>query len=137
MGKKARAAGIKLSITVLLGVAGKSRSNIHARETGRVLTAIDPEYVGALTLMLIPGTPLFQDYKDGTFFLLEPDDMLKELKNMIEATELSKGLFHANHASNYLPIKARLPKDKAKTLSLIDKALAGEIDLKPEFLRAF
>ena len=136
MGKKARAAGIKLSITVLLGIAGKSRSNIHALETGRVLTAIDPEYVGALTLMLIPGTPLYQDYRDENFFLLEPDDMLNELKTMIEATELSKGLFHANHASNYLPIKARLPKDKAKTLDLIDKALAGEIDLKPEFLRA-
>ncbi len=136
MGKKARAAGIKLSITVLLGIAGKSRSNIHAIETGRVLTAIDPEYVGALTLMLIPGTPLYQDHRDGKFFLLEPDDMLKELKTMIEATELSKGLFHANHASNYLPIKARLPKDKAKTLNLIDNALAGKIDLKPEFLRA-
>jgi radical SAM superfamily enzyme YgiQ (UPF0313 family) len=136
MGKKARAAGIKLSITVLLGIAGKSRSNIHARETGRVLTAIDPEYVGALTLMLIPGTPLYQDYRDGKFFLLEPDDMLNELKTMIEATELTKGLFHANHASNYLPIKARLPKDKKKTLNLIDKALAGKIDLKPEFLRA-
>jgi len=136
MGKKARAAGIKLSITVILGIAGKSRSNIHARETGRVLTAIDPEYVGALTLMLIPGTPLYQDYRDGEFILLEPDDMLKELKNMIEATELSKGLFHANHASNYLPIKARLPKDKAKTLHLIDNALAGKISLKPEFLRA-
>jgi len=136
MGKKARAAGIKLSITVLLGIAGKLRSNIHARETGRVLTAIDPEYVGALTLMLIPGTPLYQDYRDGKFFLLEPDDMLNELKSMIEATELTKGLFHANHASNYLPIKARLPKDKAKTLDLIDKALAGKIDLKPEFLRA-
>jgi radical SAM superfamily enzyme YgiQ (UPF0313 family) len=136
MGKKARAAGIKLSITVLLGIAGKSRSNIHAIETGRVLTAIDPEYVGALTLMLIPGTPLYQDHRDGKFFLLEPDDMLKELKTMIETTELSKGLFHANHASNYLPIKARLPKDKVKTLNLIDNALAGKIDLKPEFLRA-
>jgi radical SAM superfamily enzyme YgiQ (UPF0313 family) len=136
MGKKARAAGIKLSITVLLGIAGKSRSNIHARETGRVLTAIDPEYVGALTLMLIPGTPLYQDYRDGKFFLLEPDDMLNELRTMIEATELTKGLFHANHASNYLPIKARLPKDKEKTLNLIDEALSGKIDLKPEFLRA-
>lgn len=136
MGKKAKAAGMKLSITVLLGIAGKLRSNIHARETGRVLSAIDPEYVGALTLMLIPGTSLYKDYKDGKFPLLEPDEMLNELKNMIAATELSKGLFHANHASNYLPIKARLPKDKAKTLSLIDNALAGKIDLKPEFLRA-
>jgi len=136
MGKKVRAAGMKLSITVLLGIAGKSRSDIHARETGRVLTAIDPEYVGALTLMLIPGTPLYQDYREGKFFLPETDEILTELKTMIAATELSKGLFHANHASNYLPIKARLPKDKAKTLGLIDEALAGRIGLKPEFLRA-
>ena len=137
MGIKARAAEMKLSITVLLGIAGKNRSQTHARETGRVLSAIDPEYVGALTLMLIPGTLLYQDYADGKFPLLKPDEMLNELKSMIAATELSKGLFHANHASNYLPIKARLPKDKSKTLDLIDNALAGKIDLKPEFLRAF
>lgn len=137
MGKKAKAAGIKLSITVLLGIAGKTRSKIHARETGRVLSAIDPEYIGALSLMLIPGTPLYQDYLSGDFTLLEPDEMLHELKNMIGATKLSKGLFHANHASNYLPIKARLPKDKEATLNLIDEALAGKIALKPEYLRAF
>jgi radical SAM superfamily enzyme YgiQ (UPF0313 family) len=136
MGKKAKTAGFKLSITVLLGIAGPSRSSIHARETGRVLTAIDSEYVGALTLMLIPGTPLYRDFKNGEFSLLEPEEMLKELKTMIDATELSKGLFHANHASNYLPIKARLPRDKRKTLDLIDEALTGKIALKPEFLRA-
>ncbi len=61
MGKKARKAGFKLSLTVLLGVAGRERSLIHATETGRVLSAIDPEYVGALSLMLIPGTPLYND----------------------------------------------------------------------------
>ena len=127
---------MKLSITVVLGIAGQNRSQTHARETGRVLSAIDPEYVGALTLMLIPGTPLYQDYTDGKFSLLKPDEMLNELKNMIAATELSKGLFHANHASNYLPIKARLPKDKAATLHLIDEALAGKISLKPEYFRA-
>ena len=136
MGKKAKAAGIKLSITVILGIAGKMRSRIHAKETGRVLSAIDPEYVGALSLMLIPGTPLYQDYVSGEFSLLEPNEMLNELKTLIAATELSKGLFHANHASNYLPIKARLPKEKEATIKLIEKALAGKVALKPEYLRA-
>ena len=136
MGRKAKAAGIKLSITVILGIAGKSRSKIHARETGRVLSAIDPEYVGALNLMLIPGTPLYQDYNSGKFNLLEPDEMLAELKTMIAATNLSKGLFHANHASNYLPIKARLPKDKEMTIRIIEQALEGKMPLKPEYLRA-
>jgi radical SAM superfamily enzyme YgiQ (UPF0313 family) len=136
MGKKARAAGIKLSITVLLGIAGRDRSRIHAAETGRVLSAIDPEYVGALSLMLIPGTPLFDDYEAGEFPLIEPHEMLAELRMMIAGTNLSRGLFHANHASNYLPIRARLPRDKEAVLKLIDEALAGKIALKPEYMRA-
>jgi len=136
MGKKARLAGIKLSITVLLGIAGKERSKIHAKETGRVLSAIDPEYVGALSLMLIPGTPLCNDYESGKFLLPDPVEMLEELRIMIANTNLSRGLFHANHASNYLPIRARLPKEKEPTLKLIDEALAGRIELKPEYLRA-
>ena len=136
MGRKAGAAGIKLSITVLLGIAGRARSRIHAEETGKVLSAIDPEYVGALSLMLIPNTPMYQDCESGDFSLLEPDEMLKELRTMIAHTHLSRGLFHANHASNYLPIRARLPKDKDKTIRLIGEALAGQVALKPEYLRA-
>jgi radical SAM superfamily enzyme YgiQ (UPF0313 family) len=136
MGRKIRSAGIKLSITVLLGIAGRERSLEHARETGRVLSAIDPEYVGALSLMLIPGTPLHADFTAGSFPLLSPAEMLRELGTMIAHTTLSRGLFHANHASNYLPIKARLPRDKEATLQLIDRALSGEVALKPEYLRA-
>jgi radical SAM superfamily enzyme YgiQ (UPF0313 family) len=136
MGRKAREAGFKLSVTVLLGIAGRDRSQSHARETGRVLTAIDPDYVGALSLMLIPGTPLYRDWRAGVFTLITPAEMLAELRTMLAETHLSQGLFHANHASNYLPIKARLPKDKAATLRLIDRALAGEVSLKPEFMRA-
>lgn len=136
MGRKAKDAGMKLSVTVLLGIAGRKRSHIHAKETGRVLSAIDPDYIGALSLMPIPGTPLFKDIQAGKFSLIEPDEMLAELRTMIADTNLSSGLFHANHASNYLPIKARLPKDKEATLKLIDQALAGNIALKPEFLRA-
>jgi radical SAM superfamily enzyme YgiQ (UPF0313 family) len=136
MGRKAKDAGFKLSITVILGIAGRERSQIHARETGRVLSAIDPDYVGALSLMLIPGTPLYDDWRLRTFTLIDPAEMLAELRTMIAETYLSQGLFHANHASNYLPVRARLPRDKEATLALIDKALAGDVALKPEFMRA-
>lgn len=136
MGQKAVAAGMKLSITVLLGIAGLQRSMIHARETGRVLTAIDPDYVGALSLMLIPGTALYDEAQAGRFEMIPPDAMLAELRTIIAHTDLSGGLFHANHASNYLPIRAALPRDKARTLAIIDQALDGRIQLKPEHLRA-
>ncbi|MGD8368099.1 MAG: radical SAM protein [Desulfobacterales bacterium] len=135
-GRKARRAGMKLSVTVLLGIAGRERSQQHAEATGRVLTALDPDYVGALSLMLIPGTPLYEDWRQGRFVLIEPDEMLAELRTMIAHTDLSQGLFHANHASNYLPVKARMPKDKKTTLALIDDALAGKVSLKPEWMRA-
>ncbi|MDJ0783390.1 MAG: radical SAM protein [Desulfosarcinaceae bacterium] len=136
MGRKARAAGIKLSVTVLLGLAGPERSEVHAIETGRALSAIDPEYVGALSLMLIPGTPLYADCQAGRFTPLSPTELLRELRTLLAHTEQTQGLFHANHASNYLPIRARMPKDKAATLELIDRALAGEVALKPEWMRA-
>jgi radical SAM superfamily enzyme YgiQ (UPF0313 family) len=135
MGQKARKAGIKLSITVLLGLAGRERSQVHARETGRVLSAIDPEYVGALSLMLVPGTPLYDDHQAGRFELIAPEEMLAELRTMIAETHQTQGMFHANHASNYLPIRARMPKDKERTLALIDSALAGNVALRPEWMR--
>ncbi|WP_035237843.1 radical SAM protein [Desulfobacter vibrioformis] len=136
MGKKLKKAGIKVSVTVLLGLGGRKGSLDHARETGRVLTAMDPDFVGALSLMLIPGTELHDQYVNGDFQLPGPEEMLTELGAMIAATNLTDGLFHANHASNYLPVRAHLPRDKEKTLELISQALDGKIPLKPEHMRA-
>ena len=136
MGKKLKKAGIKVSVTVLLGLGGRKGSLDHARETGRVLTAMDPDFVGALSLMLIPGTELHDQHEKGEFQLPGPEEMLTELGAMIAATNLTDGLFHANHASNYVPIRAHLPQDKEKTLELISQALDGKIPLKPEYMRA-
>ena len=134
--RKVKEAGILLSVTVLLGIAGRERSEVHARETGRVLTAMDPDFVGALSLMIEPGTRIAEDLQAGRFTLPGPLEILRELRAMIAATTLTGGLFHANHASNYLPVRAKLPEEKEKTLALIDRALAGQAALKPEFLRA-
>ncbi|MBU8848073.1 MAG: radical SAM protein [Desulfobacterales bacterium] len=136
MGRRLKASGIQLSVTVLLGLGGHERSKIHAMETGRVLSAIDPDFVGALTLMLVPGTELNDQHEKGDFELINPEEMLEELGLMISSTHLSNGLFHANHASNYLPIRAKLPQEKEKTLELISQALKGKVELKPEFMRA-
>ncbi len=136
MGRKIREAGMKLSVTVLLGIAGRERSLEHARATGELLSAMDPNYVGALTVMLIPGTPLYEDYTSGKFQLPTERELLLELREMIVHTHLTMGLFFSNHASNYLPIRAKLPRGKNEALTLIDRALKGEIPLKPEWMRA-
>jgi radical SAM superfamily enzyme YgiQ (UPF0313 family) len=136
MGKRLKQSGIKLSVTVIVGIGGPEKSIRHARQTGKVLSAIDPDFVGALSLMLTPDTPMHDQYEKGEFKLISPDQMLEELGVMIESTHLSNGLFHANHASNYLPIRAKLPEEKQKTLELISQALKGKVALKPEYMRA-
>ena len=130
-----KGAGIKLSVTVLLGIAGKKRSLIHARATGELLSAMDPDYVGALTLMIMPGTPLSDDLLSGRFELPDNFGLLMELREMIASTDLTRGLFFSNHASNYLPVKARYPEGKRQTLDLIDMAFQGKVDLRPEWMR--
>ena len=136
LGQKIKQAGIKLSVTVLLGIAGRERSLEHARATGALLTRMDPDYVGALTVMLIPGTPLAEAEAQGRFQLPDQEGLLLELREMLVYTELSSGLFISNHASNYLPIKVRMPRHKQEGLQQIDQALSGALRLKPEWMRA-
>ena len=86
--------------------------------------------------MLLPGTPLHEEFQNGTFEVPTEKELLLELREMIAHTNLSRGLFLSNHASNYLPIKARLPKGKQVALDQIDSALKGDIGLRPEWMRA-
>jgi radical SAM superfamily enzyme YgiQ (UPF0313 family) len=135
-GRRVREAGIKLSVTVLLGIAGRADSLRHARATGEVLSAMDPNYVGALTLMLLPNTSMAEDYRSGRFELPDQPELLLELREMLAHTHLSQGLFLSNHASNYLPLKVRMPAGKDQALATIDAALSGRVALKPEWMRA-
>ena len=135
-GQKVREAGLKLSVTVLLGIAGRERSLVHARATGMVLSAMDPNYVGVLTLMVLPNTELGQKVKEGGFDLPTQRELLLELREMLAHTCLTRGIFLSNHASNYLPLKVKMPAGKDQALLAIDAAIQGAVPLKPEWMRA-
>ena len=137
-GRKIKQAGITLSVTVILGLGGVKGSRKHALGTARILTDIDPDFAGALTIMLVPGTPLHKEWEDGKFTIISPFQSLDELKLIIENSNFTNCFFTANHASNYLPIKARLPQQKAEILKLIDEVLTSKdmSRLRPEFIRA-
>ncbi len=137
-GRKIKQAGITLSVTVILGLGGIEGSKRHALGTARILTDLDPDFAGALTIMLVPGTPLHKEWEDGKFTLISPFQSLEELKIIIENSNFTNCFFTANHASNYLPIKARLPQQKAEILKLIDEVLTSKdmSRLRPEFIRA-
>jgi radical SAM superfamily enzyme YgiQ (UPF0313 family) len=136
-GRKVKESGILLSVTVILGIAGIENSRNHALKTAEALTQIDPDYAGALTVTLNPGTPLYDQYRKGEFKLISPFQSLSELKTIIENTSFSNCFFSSMHASNYLSVRGTLPQDKAKMLKQIDHVLAsGDPDLlRPEFLR--
>lgn len=137
MGKKVKNSGVQLTVTLLLGIAGRKKSLRHARATGKLVSAMDPDFVSALTLMLIPGTPLWEEYERGDFKLPDKRELLMEMKELLTYINLSCGLFSSNHASNYLPLRAWLPEGKQALLASIEAALNGEIGLKPEWMRAF
>jgi radical SAM superfamily enzyme YgiQ (UPF0313 family) len=127
--------GMQLFVTVLLGIAQKKRSLIHAEKTGLALSQIDPRFIGALTVMPVPGTELYDQVQTGTFQLLSPQETLLELKQMITYTNMKSGYFYANHASNYLPLRIKMPREKQQALSQIEDALSGRTSLRPEFFR--
>jgi radical SAM superfamily enzyme YgiQ (UPF0313 family) len=136
--RRVKEAGIILSVTVLLGLGGVERSTIHAEETGKFLSKIDPDYVGALSVIIVPGTPLAEEAKRGTFEVPNPYMLLEELAIMIKHTNVSHTFFASNHASNYLPVKAWLPEEKEKILKSIRYVLNRKDPslLRPEFMRA-
>ena len=120
-GKRVKAAGIKLSVTVLLGIGGRDKdmSVSHSRLTGRLLTAMGPDYVGALTTMVVPGTPLHDLERSGAFSLPPALELLRELADILEHTHMERGLFLANHASNYLPIRVKMPDEREDAVRMI------------------
>jgi len=133
--KKAHEASMRLSVIVLLGAGGVARSAEHARGTARLISEMDPEYVGALTLTVIPGTPQARMVEKGQFELPPIADLLAEMRTIVELAEPTRTVFRTNHASSYLPIAGELPRDRDRILHAIDLALDGSIPLKPEFMR--
>lgn len=120
---RVKEAGIPLSVTVINGLAGREGSVEHARESARLLNEIDPEYLGLLSLMIIPGTPFHRRVEEGLLTPLGPWEMLREIRLMVEHLSLSSCIFRANHASNYLPLKAVLSRDRQSLLTALDGVL--------------
>ncbi|MGF7183975.1 radical SAM superfamily enzyme YgiQ (UPF0313 family) [Desulfitispora alkaliphila] len=133
--QKLREAQIKSSVTVISGLGGKAMWQEHARETGAVLSRMDPDYLGLLTLMVDPEGELYQQIQRGEIELLEPHEVARETKMLLEHLEVSNCVFRSNHASNYLDLRGTLPHDKQKLMDQIDRVLTGEGIYKPEWLR--
>jgi radical SAM superfamily enzyme YgiQ (UPF0313 family) len=132
--RRARAAGMEMSVIALLGIGG-DRSEEHAVATAELVTQMDPAYFSALTVTVVPGTPLHTLERRGKFAVPPVPALLSELRTMVDRARPTDALFRTNHASNYLPLGGRLPRDRARIVQVIDAALAGRIPLRPEGAR--
>ncbi|MBN1104628.1 MAG: radical SAM protein, partial [Deltaproteobacteria bacterium] len=134
---RANKAGIQTSVTVIIGLGGRALSRQHAIHTGEAAGQMNPTYFSALTLMVVPGSPLDAMVKRGEFELVtDPLEVLKELDLMIRHIDApGPVVFRTNHASNYLPLRGTLPGDKEKLLKTIEGALKDPSRLRPESMR--
>ena len=147
-GRRAQAAGLRMSVMVLIGLAGKERSLEHARATAEALNKMQPRLLSALRLIPVPGTPLHDapgevtrptntdrkncrpsDPTRRSFQMLTEYDAVAETRAMIQGLELEQTVFRADHSSNIVPLEARFPKDKERLLAQIDALLSsGHLD---------
>jgi radical SAM superfamily enzyme YgiQ (UPF0313 family) len=120
-GCRAQAAGLRMSVMVLIGLAGEQRSIQHAQATAETLNKMQPRLLSALRLVTTPNTPL---YKSG-FKMISEYSAIAELRTMINGLELEQTVFRADHSSNIVPLEGRFPKDKERLLSQLDDLLSS------------
>ena len=133
-GQRLVEAGIDLWVTVILGMTGANGEGgdweEHIRSTAKMINAMRPRHLSAMTFAPAKGTPLGEDVLAGRFTVCDADHVLEECRMLIELLDVDPLHFTSNHASNYLPLKGGLPEDKEKFLEMIDQALAGKIRLR-------
>lgn len=133
--RRAREAGMDLSVMFLLGAGGLARSEAHARASGQLATAMDPKYLSLLTLTVVPGTPLARREAEGHFVLPDIPGLLQEARIFLETAAPRNAIFRSDHASNHLTLAGRLPRDREALLQRIEAGLAGQARLRPEWMR--
>jgi radical SAM superfamily enzyme YgiQ (UPF0313 family) len=136
-GLKVKAAGMQLSVTAISGLGGKELWREHAIGTAKALSAMNPEYIGLLTLLMEEGTELYEEWRNGKFILLTPEEVLSETLLMLENIDSEGSVFRSNHPSNYVQLRGTLNADRERMIELLRRAQNGDIKLRNEAFRAF
>ena len=131
---KGMAVGMKSSVIYLLGLGGRQDWREHALESARAVSEMAPNYLSALTVTVVPGTPLAEAQARGEFELPSPEEFALELKLFLENVNVPATVFRSNHASNYVPLAGRLPKDRDRLVGELEAAVRSH-RFKPEYLR--
>ena len=137
--KKAKDAGFTLSCMVILGIGGSKYSSENARETAKVISAVKPDYVGALTLYLENGIKdEFMTKFNEEFIRISDSEAIDELQELISGIDVNdKVVFRANHGSNAYNVAGTFPEDKQAMLDKITWMKEHPEVVRPQGLRGF
>lgn len=122
-GKALVKAGIELYAIILIGLAGRNRSEENARATAKIINEIEPAHLAAMTYMPVPGTPMYADIEAGRFEVLSDEECLQETKWLVENLDHRHMHFNSSHASNYVPIDGDIYTDRDRILNDLDKGI--------------
>ena len=120
--ERLRGSGIRLSVTLISGLGGQKMLEEHAVASAKLITAMKPDYLGFLTLLLEPGAPMLQEVKAGTMQLLTPAQVLEEMELFLTHVDSKGTVFRSNHASNYISLAGNLNRDIPAMLEKIQKS---------------
>jgi radical SAM superfamily enzyme YgiQ (UPF0313 family) len=126
-GLKVKEAGFELSEYVMPGLGGRDASERHVEGTARVLNAVDPDYTRVRSLILAPGTPLFEEYEAGEFRALSRLEIAREIRALVERLEIT-GRLCFDHFSNPPFLRQdwdgyKFPEEKEAVLASMDSVL--------------
>lgn len=120
--ERLRGTGICLSVTLISGLGGQKMLEEHAVASAKLITAMKPDYLGFLTLLLEPGAPMLQEVKAGMMQLLTPAQVLEEMELFLTYVDSEGTVFRSNHASNYISLAGNLNRDIPAMLEKIQKS---------------
>lgn len=123
--QRLKAAGIKVSMTLITGLGGQADTRVHAIESAKLVTAAKPEYLGLLTLELGRGAPLTQDCLSGKFKPLSPLEGLQEQKLFLEHVDSEGTVLRSNHVSNYVSLAGTLNADRERMIAQLERIIAN------------
>lgn len=134
-GKKARKAGLLVSVTAISGLGGQRLRTEHAKDTAKALSRMNPDFIGFLSLMVEPGTQLWEEVSSGSFTLLTPQEIIEEMVIFLKNIDSPGTVFRSNHASNYFSLYGNLNEDIPSMLGELEEAMKDQDLLRHEFMR--
>lgn len=134
-GKKVKESEILLSVTAISGLGSQELKDEHAIDTAKSLSAMKPDFIGFLALMVEREAELYKDVLNGNFKLLTPIEIVEEMILFLKNIDSEGSVFRSNHASNYFSLYGDLNKDVPSMLAELEEVLKDDALLKAECFR--